>query len=287
MLKQEGPRRNVYQFDDLVDMVRYVSTEPRRWQSQDSRSGYGSDWTLGASYDDSLKLARDGWEEGVRNISALATGVPNQIVRTRELSVAGEFPDVPRYLAGDPFNMIKRGKQRVPKASMAIVASIGANCNVPGQEMANFGAALVALVDRLESRNVRVELYGVWRCQNMGDRSTFSCSWTIKRTEDHLDLSAVAFGLGHPAMLRRLGFAVMERSPRHTEVYSYGVASEVTGPIDMVNPPDNAMFIGGVGSSRQCSTLPGALAYAKASINRAYRTLGYSEDIAELEVEDE
>lgn len=284
MLKEETPRRNKYQFDDLPEIVDYVTRTPRVWRQNDSRANHGREWTLGVDWDRALRMAKEGWEEGVRKLFALAAAVPNNTVTTREMSVAGEYPDVPRYLAGDPFNMVKRGKQRVPKPSMTIVSSIGANCNVTGQQMANFGAAIVALVDRLESRGVRVELMGVWRSQHMGDKSTFCCSWTVKRAEDHLDLSAVAFGLGHPAMLRRFGFAIMERSPKQCEVYNYGVSSDVVGPVDLVDVPPNALYIGGVGSNGYaCNTLDGAIDYAKNSINRAYRAAGYDSDIAELE----
>jgi hypothetical protein len=285
MLKEETAGvRHKYQFDNLVDMVDYISSAPRVWDRQSSRATHDKQWTLGVSWEGALRMARNGWEEGIRQVHALAAAVPNNTVVTRELSVAGEYPDVPRYLAGDPFNMVKRGKARVPKPTMTIVSSIGANSHVSGQAMANFGAAIVALVDRLESRGVRVELIGCWRSTGMGDRSSFSMSWTVKRAEDALDLSAVAFGLGHPAMLRRLGFAVMERSPKRVEIYGYGASTSVIGPVDLIDVPDSALFIGGVGdSNRECATLEGAVAYAKRSINRAYRALGYDEDVAELE----
>lgn len=286
MLKSEEPRkRNKYQFENLPEVVDYCLHTPRVWRQQSSRaSDYGGDWTLGVGWEKALRMAKDGWEEGVRSIHALAATVPNNVVRTRELSVAGEYPDVPRYLAGDPFNMVKRGKTRVPKPTMTIVSSIGANCSVTGQQIANYGAAIVALVDRLESKGVRVELLGCWRSTGMGDGASFCFSWTVKRPEDALDLSAVAFGLGHPAMLRRLGFAVMERSPKQSECYTYGCSSDVIGPVDLIDVPPNALFIGGVGSNGgECNSLTGAIAYAKDKINRAYRTLGYDEDIAELE----
>lgn len=290
MLKSEEPgKRYKYQFDDLPDVVDYISREPRKWSQGDSQANYDwydKSWTLGVDWQNALRMAREGWEEGIRKLHALAATVPNNTVTTREMSVAGEYPDVPRYLAGDPYNMVKRGKQRVPKPTMTIVSSIGANCNVTGQQIANFGAAVVALVDRLESRGVRCEIIGCWRSTGMRDSSTFCFSWTVKRPEDHLDLSAVAFGLGHPAMLRRLGFAVMERSPKVAEVRHYGSSSGVIGKIDLIDIPDQALYIGGVGSSGSaCNTLEGAVEYAKASINRAYRALGYEDDIAELEAD--
>lgn len=285
MLTEENPgKRYKYQFDDLPEVVNYIAREPRKWELRESHANHGGNWTLGVDWDRSLRMARDGWEEGVRKLFALAAMVPNNTITTRELSVAGEYPDVPRYLAGDPFNMVKRGKQRVPKPTMTIVSSIGANCHVNGQAMANYGAAIVALIDRLESRGVRCELIGVWRSTGLRDGSTFCFSWAVKRAEDHLDLSAVAFGLGHPAMLRRLGFAVMERCPKAAQVGHYGVSSDVIGKVDLIDVPDNALYIGGVGDSgRACATLAGAIEYAKDRINRAYRAAGYPDDMAELE----
>lgn len=277
MLRQETSSAVKMQFDSLLEVTDFATNTPRSesWKaSQSTDYAGGRSWDLGANFTEALRLARDGWEEGIRQLHALAATVPNAVAYEQRYGIAGERPDVPRYLAGDPFNMVHRGKVRKPKPGMTLVISIGANCNVNSRDMWNYGAAMTALIDRLESRGVRVEVIGCWTSQSY---KRFSFSWTVKRREDALDLSAIAFGLAHPAMLRRIGFAIMERSDMPTDV-GYGRSQSKIKPEDLVDAPDGALFIGGVGSTSKCHTMAGALEYAKAEINAAF-----GEDVAELE----
>jgi hypothetical protein len=277
MIQLDDDKRWVRQFSSLMELEAWLRVTPRQWGQHTSLNERPTrDWDLGVGYGGALKLASEGWEEGVRNLHALSALVPNQTIATREYSMAGDYPDVPRYISGDPFNMIKRGKQRAPKPSMTIAVNTRISCAITRQQSANFGAAMVALVDRLESRGVRVELLGLLATNVT--RRRMCLSWTIKRAEDHLDLSAVAFSYAHPAMFRRLGFAAMERMPKATEDYGYGIDGGVSRS-DFVDVPEGALLINGVNHEpARCKTMPDALAFAKAQINAAA-----GEDVVELE----
>lgn len=271
------------QFGSLYELTRYLETTPKVWRgnaARDNRSTLG--WDLGHGYDGALQRARDGWEEGVRNIDALVTAVPLESHVTLGYSVAGDFPDVPRAVAGDPFNMVRRGRDRTPKAIITIAVNIRISAAISAKSMTNYGAALVALVDRLETRGVRVELLGLCATNRHDhiDWNRWAISWTIKHAEDPLDLSAVAFSLAHPGMFRRLGFAVMERSPKMD--YGYGIDGGISAD-DFLDIPDQALLIKGVDHNPGvCATMEGALAFAQQNINAAaVAVLGAP--IAELE----
>lgn len=277
MLKHEDEKRWKVQFDSLPELSSWLDNTPATWRGHASRDSLGGkSWDLGASYPKAKELAATGWEAGVRNLFALATAVPNTTVTTRELSVAGDYPDVPRYLAGDPYNMVHRGKQRTPKPAMTIAVNCRISAAVGAQEQANFGAAIVALVDRLEARGVRVELLGLLATNVT--RRRVCISWTVKAMEDSLDLSAVAFSYAHPCMFRRLGFAVMERMPRVNEHAYYGMEGGIKRS-DFIDLPEGALLIPGVDHNPgACSTMERALAFAKTQIN-----LAAGSDIVELE----
>lgn len=277
MIQGDVGSRWVRQFGDLIELEQWLRVTPRQWAGKTAQTWPPSkDWDLGVGFDGALKLARDGWHEGVRNLHALSQLVPNDSIVTREYSMAGEYPDVPRYISGDPFNMVKRGKQRRPKPSMTIAVNTRISCAITAQQSANFGAAMVALVDRLESRGIRVELLGLLATDVT--RRRMCLSWTIKRTEDHLDLSAVAFSYAHPAMFRRLGFAAMERMPRETETPGYGIDGGISRG-DFIDIAPGALLINGVNHEpSRCKTMEDALAFAKAQINAAA-----GEDVVELE----
>jgi hypothetical protein len=277
-LKDNG--RRALQFDNLRDVTAWLAATPRTPGADNSaeRYGGGARWDLNAGYAGALRMASEGWEDGVKNLHALATTVPNLTVTTRTFSVAGDFPDVARAVVGNPFNMIRRGKEHRPKGAMTLVIGIGGTADVDAKEMANYGAAMVALVDRLESRGVRVELLAHWgnRC-SARSFSKWGMTWHVKHAEDALDLSAVAFSLAHPAMMRRLGFAAMERSDQY--IPGYGGTLDYVDKDLLVDVPEGALLIPGVQGGRgSCRTMEGALAFAKAAINKAA-----GEDIAELE----
>lgn len=281
MLMHNDPgKRWRVQFDNLSELTRWLASTPRTWDDKSSEQtggAYGRDWDLGAGYSGALRMASEGWEEGVKNLYALAATVPNITVTTRGFSVAGDFPDVGRAVAGNPFSMVTRRRENAPKPALTIAVNIRTSAAVKAQEMANFGAAMVALVDRLESRGVRVELIGLVATNPVG-RNRWAISWTVKRAEDPLDLSAVAFSLAHPAMWRRLGFACMERSPRSMYTPGYGYDGGIHKD-DFMDLPEGALLIQGVDHNPgACRTMAGALEFAKRAINKAA-----GEDIAELE----
>lgn len=279
MMHRSDHRHERLQFSSLAEVTHWLAHTPQgpNWTRRESVTAMASQsWDLGVGYQGALRLARDGWPEGIKKLSALAATVPNKMTYESRYDVAGERPDVARFLSGDPSNMIHRGKSQKPKRAITIGFNVAANCGITSTEMWNYGAAMVALVDRLESRHVRVELLGNWAITVSGKR--FGFAWTVKSAEDALDMGAVAFSLAHPAMMRRLGFAVMERSNLQTDPH-YGIPDSTLRPTDFINIEQDALLIGGVGQANgACRTMKGALEFAKAAINRAA-----GDDIAELE----
>ena len=130
------------------------------------------------------------------------------------------------------------------------------------------------------TRRYRCEVVGVWRTENLHDGSDASISVTLKRCEDVLDLSALAFGVAHPAMLRRIGFAAIERSRKSMQSPGYGRPNSNLSKVDLLYPAPDTWFIGGVGcAGHLCQTLQGATKYLTDKVNTAAK-----EDILEMEV---
>jgi hypothetical protein len=269
------------QYADTHELLHHLETTPAVWPSQKLASRITNpdySWTFDVSYDEAVKMLHDGWEEGVQKVTALAQPIPSVNRFVDKFDFAGYRPDVPRYLSGDMRSMIRRGSERKPKPTMSIVVSIGVNCMVKARSMWNFGAAMVSLIDRLESKGVRVEVQALWVTETNTARTCLSVG--LKRAEDALDISSLAFSLSHPAMLRRLMFAALERT-RQPYDRVYGCSKSIIYETDMVIPTPGALYIGGIGSSgNACYTLSDALEYAKKQINRAA-----GNEIAELEEE--
>lgn len=271
------------QFTDLPDILRFLDTAPPLWRQRDSVNAPATDkWSLGHTFADCRRMAEQGWPEGIRQLSVAMATLPNGSLATHSYDVAGDHPDVPRYCAGDPFNMRKRGHSTSRRPTMTLVISSGGSSYITAQQTANYGAALCAVIDRLESQGVRLEVIGLWGSVLPFGR--FTVSWHLKRCEDALDINAVAFGLAHPGMSRRIMFAVAERMPAHLEKPGYGRPLGTIFATDLVHATPGALYIGGIGTDKYaCRNMRDALAFVTKQINQAAQANGVTEPVVQLE----
>ena len=107
MLQRDDDKQWTVQFDNLWEMSRWIDATPKVWNQKASRDNHGADWTLGHSYDDCLRMAREGWEEGIRSLSVLSASVPTIAPRT----------SVP-----DRMNLRKTVKTPTPPSSLSMSA---------------------------------------------------------------------------------------------------------------------------------------------------------------------
>lgn len=225
--KQRGVVR--YRHDSLEAVAHYIAATPRRWRSESSKGRTGEygkyAWTLGASYDDALKLARDGWQEGAKRMATGLVRLPAiDSVPDYVFDVAGYLPDVGRYCAGMPDNMLRYPDEEMgSKPVLTLAVNVCANWTTNADYMANFGLAVARYVDELEASGYRVELLAGTVTT---DGTRVVNVWTVKRAADAMNLASVAFSIGHPAAFRRLGFALLERSAV-PQMPGYGVAVDL------------------------------------------------------------
>jgi hypothetical protein len=89
---------------------------------------------------------------------------------------------------------------------------VSASASVSSQAIKRRGAAILALVDMLQTRGLRVEILGCFTSQEFG---TLEYRWTVKAATANTPLACLAFGLAHPSMLRRVLFSLMECEPEN------------------------------------------------------------------------
>lgn len=212
--KQRGLVR--YRHDSLEAVAHYIAATPATWKGHESSKGRSGpyaayEWSLGASYDDALKLARDGWQEGAKRMAQGLVRLPAiDSVPDYVFDVAGYLPDVGRYCAGMPDNMLRYPDEEMgTKPVVTLVVNAVANAGTKASHMANYGLAIARYVDELEAGGYRVELLA--GCVSHAANRVVTL-WNVKRAADAMNLASVAFSIGHPAAFRRLGFALLERS---------------------------------------------------------------------------
>lgn len=263
-----------------LDVQRWLEATPRLWQySSSTNSPHGGSWDLGASWEDTCKLARDGWHTGAVKLYDKLNAMPAPTTTHTKLrmDVAGHFPDVARYLQGDPAHMTTRGKVHGKKPTISIIVNATASASVNAQHYMNFGCVMSAVIDKLESHGRRVELSICFA--NAMNHTRALVGWRVKAAGEALDLANVAFSLAHPAAYRRFGFGLWERTAAHNATPGYGCCSDLTTEDAKHFDSEESLIVNATfGSISQCVGVPEAMAFVRKQINAAA-----GEDVVELD----
>lgn len=181
-----------------------------------SRSG-SFDFTCTETYDEAVKLLGDGWPEGAKLASKLQAKLAYAMAAADTVSerfhttwdVAGEEPDIGRYLAGEPENMMDYRLEEVPAFGRvaSVVVNGAVSCGVDEKHLREIAVMLAALVDSIENTGIRCEMvvrYRFGRVCEHGDKSCELEHW-VKKASQPLDLPKVAAAC-HPSAFRRIAF---------------------------------------------------------------------------------
>lgn len=205
----------------------YVDTAARDEIERMGRSSrdHGDPSFLGTeTFEDALKLARDGWKDGAEQLSELAARLEGRLgnvstVKQPGYSIVGPgVLDMGRYLMGHPEPyMVFRDSEELtdvnPDRVLKVIVCAGANANLSDTEIWWRGAAAIAITDLVESGGARVELelaresagrYGA----NGAARHVRRVM--VKRAQDHVAPEILAFALAHPSSHRRIDWGVRE-----------------------------------------------------------------------------
>jgi hypothetical protein len=250
-----------YAFDSLAELGRYIDDTPATWHIGHSNEyGPSANWDLNAGYRGAVRMAKEGWPEGARRAQqALKAFVPKTPSLALRTDFYGHMPHVPRYCAGAPDNMIRHHKEPTIGGGrvLTLYVPVNASGHTDAQSMANYGVAVAQYIQQLEADGLRVELYGL-SCQQGTTGAAkgwvLSFSWLLKRADQPLDLAVVTFGIGHPAMLRRLSFALSERSAS-PEMSSYGNPLRAT-KAQLINPVNGAVILNGMADAYRYADTP-------------------------------
>jgi len=176
------------------------------------------DWHGSASWDEALGLVHR-WDEGIRDVDAMRVAIVKgeQRMRTRtvrrpvppgRVDVAGVAAGNPSagFIARKPVASTRHAKGKVVR----VLVNISAASKVSPDAIKRRGAAVLALVDMLQNRGLRVEVLGTFTNVKSG---VLEYRWTVKAANANASLATLAFGLAHPSMLRRIVFSMMECEP--------------------------------------------------------------------------
>lgn len=264
------PRCQVRMADSPMDVARWLKATPRVWRQSSSIQPRGASWDGGADWTETLRMAEHGWDKGRDAVYDALSALPPPATshHKRMNDMGGDYPDVARYLQGEPANMVRRGKTQGAKPTVHIIVNMTTSASVRADHYKNFGLAMCAVIDKLEASGRRVELDVMFA--NSAKQDRLLVGWNVKHASDALDFSSIAFSLAHPAAYRRFGFGMWERSKAGNEDSGYGHCSDLT-KVDaaLLDCPD-AFIVNCTGQTLQtCDTPVKAINFARLAINRA------------------
>lgn len=177
------------------------------------------DFTGTTNLAEAVGLCNNGWPEGVDRISDVVDKIEldSALLRSanrldRYYDVAGDEPDIDRYLQGEPENM----NTYMPELNthgtiLDIVLNVSQPAFVAKEKIINRGAAVLSAVEALRSRGYSIGVIAVERNSNSSyEGSVMQYSIPILAPGEAINVDSLAFCTMHPSFLRRLIFAANE-----------------------------------------------------------------------------
>ncbi|MEV5827310.1 hypothetical protein AB0L25_17195 [Spirillospora sp. NPDC052242] len=229
----------MWSWQEFVDRARAPDSIP-----DGSGRGERGPWP-GASWDEALRLARDGWTTVLPEVDAevaeLRERVRDEVVTTALVpswDVTGGEVDVGVYLSGTPECMVDAVPQRISARGRVVSFLVPAGYvhTTPHAAVRNRGVALAALCSSIIASGHSVEIWSGF-CAHVGPGERFAAVARVVSAAEPLDMGRLMFVMAHPAMLRRLWLAVYDGAPRpvarrmHDE--NYGRAPYTCLPEDL------------------------------------------------------
>jgi hypothetical protein len=232
---------------DLPGFAEFADRVPGERRSDNDQR---KDWYGGLSFDQSIEAVRSGDMTGVAASDKLLADMESLLPVSKSWrtcdSVVGMCPNVPQYLAGNPYNMRLKRRCTTVTAPLAVFVELVASAGITAQTCLKRGAALLALVRMLA--NFRpVEL---WCVIAIGQRNSRS-SLCVRLDTAPLDLARAAHVLTHPSVFRALGYRSLEHEFYRLEwkgYWAFGdhslhVRTAAESYRQVLNPGSDVLFI--------------------------------------------
>lgn len=203
-------------FESINSLLNTINNRPNNRimkKSNDSQEKgkkyfYGTD-----TYKDACKLLVNGWDEPLKELETQLkksnTFYSKSFKPIPRNAVVGFIPNVPNALRNIPQSMITINRIPQKVKTISIYYSNTASGSTSKKTFVENGIKILNLVNKLESQNIRVNVYSVLYYAEKYTDLVF-VPVKIKDFRDKLDLKKICFPIAHAAWLRRIGFKWLE-----------------------------------------------------------------------------
>ena len=201
---------NADSWDEFLHDLKTKQVLPA-WQGRCSSVDGGFSFTRSTSWEKCIELAEHGDKVTTEQVESASVKITFEAGPTWEYAPVGAFPCIPGYAAGVPENMFVPQDDGASNAKPIVRIAVNIVCSswVDAQDIINRGAAVIALIDKIQGAGQRVELIAICHI-NAFNSDRIIASVTVKRPEEPVDMDRIGFALAHPSMLRRAMFRVVE-----------------------------------------------------------------------------
>lgn len=238
-------------FTELDEFWNYACSESNA-RIKESRTDDNFNWKGGLTWEEAKSMARSGWPEGMRKIEKFRAQIipiiTERVVRQKQIhSIAGSVVDVGAYLSNDPECFITRepDEQQNIGRIIKIVCSVSFSAAIKPETIIQRGALVCALADAIEFAGYRVEIscngalsinhHEEHRLGKRKDHGWLEFDVLLKKSNQQMEMTDLAFCLAHPSMLRRILFsaAELEGWSNFTSCYGYPAEPSVKGDVNI------------------------------------------------------
>jgi len=220
-------------FESLDQFLNAVTEGKPQWENPSSEK-VRDDFYGKENFAQCVNLARFGWADGLKKLTQglrdnVATMSQQERSKRMVSSPAGCIPIVPAAIMGLPESMLtlKRTASFKPTACLYIERAIAHWVTIP--QLQNVGAAVLSVIDAMESAGVSVEAYVTFTASDGYDshRSWFQTVVKFKDAGQPLDIDRAAFAMIHHGMVRRLYWRLIENAYPTVFNGHYGIHSDL------------------------------------------------------------
>jgi hypothetical protein len=206
----------MWSWQEFVDRAR----EPDSIRHGVGRGNPDDEGWPGASWQEALRLAEDGWTTVLPEVEAEVAELRERVAdRTTTMllpawDVTGSEVDIGAYLSGEPECMVDAVPQRVSARGRVVTFLVPAGYNHTTSHAAvhHRGVALAALCSSILAVGHSVEIWSGY-CAYVSGKDRFASVARVISAAEPLDMGRLMFVMAHPAMFRRLWFSVWDSAP--------------------------------------------------------------------------
>lgn len=214
-----------YEFNSLAELINFIdNNEPyKQWYSSYYNNVLASekkdyDFNGTKNIEEAKMLCLKGNSKEIDDFITLNEELKNQFLfksqrRNFVEDVYGSRLQISKVLTGNPKSMMRLIRNE-PLKYVNVWVNCSCNCGTERNAITNRGIIISNMIKLLENNGYKVNLnfYFLARKFSGNAKEAIYIKVNIKNPGEKLDLSSTYFPLCHPSFLRRLIFAVMERT---------------------------------------------------------------------------